>query len=70
MNKKFKLFLPMVLTTIGVTMVYFGRQGQVNADVFSGSGNVTSAVFLIAAGFLVIVVSVVMVLFMLASSSR
>ncbi|TSC94732.1 MAG: hypothetical protein Athens101428_193 [Candidatus Berkelbacteria bacterium Athens1014_28] len=70
MNKKLKLVLPMIFAAVGVIMVYFGRQGQVNADVFSGAGDVTYAIFLIAAGFLIIVISIVMVLFMLASGSK
>jgi len=68
MNIRTKIILPILTLFLGVMAIFIGRQGQVNADIYSQSGSVTLYILLTAAGFLLIAVSAVIVLFMIASS--
>ncbi|OIN88905.1 hypothetical protein CO019_00630 [Candidatus Berkelbacteria bacterium CG_4_9_14_0_2_um_filter_42_30] len=68
MNIRTKIILPIIVIFLGIVSIFIGRQGQVNADIYSQSGSVTLYVLLTAAGFLLIAVAAIIALFMIASS--
>ena len=70
MNIRTKIILPIVVVFLGVMTIFIGRQGQVNADIYSQSGNVVLYVLLTAVGFLLIAVAAIIALFMLANSEK
>jgi len=70
MNIRTKIILPIVVLFLGIAAIIIGRQGQVNADIYSAAGNSTLYVLLTAAGFLLIAVAAIIALFMIASSEK
>ena len=70
MKIRTKIILPIVIVFLGMAAIFIGRQGQVNADIYSQTGNVTLYILLTAAGFLLIAVAAIIALFMIASSEK
>jgi len=67
MKERTKIILPVIIFFGGLLTVFFGRQGQVSADVYSTFSN-NLYTFLIAIGFFLIAIAAIITLFIIANS--
>ena len=68
MNTRSRIILPVAIFFVGLATVLIGRSTGVSADAANLSSNSSLYILLTAAGFLLIAISAIVVLFMIASS--